>query len=39
MDRDQWIREFRTRAATWHALAGLYCVIVLTMVGSYWAMT
>jgi len=34
MTRDQLIREMRTQAATWKAVAVLYAVLVGTMIGS-----
>lgn len=35
MNRDQWIREHRLQASTWHGLALVYGLIVLTMLGAY----
>lgn len=39
MTRDQWIREISTRAATWHALAGIYVALIATMVLTGMSMT
>lgn len=35
MNREQWIREHRMQASTWHGLALFYLTIVGTMFGAY----
>jgi hypothetical protein len=39
MNREDLIREFESRAASWPALVGVYGIIVGTMVLSAMAMT
>lgn len=39
MTRDQLIREYRMRGASWPALVGVYLLIVATMVLSAMAIT
>jgi hypothetical protein len=39
MNRDDLIREYRMRGASWPALVGVYAVIVGTMVLSAMSMT
>ena len=39
MNKDQWIREKRNQAATWHGVVGVYALIVGTMVLTGMAIT
>lgn len=39
MNRDEMIREYRTRGASWPALIGVYAILVGTMVLSAMAIT
>lgn len=39
MTRDELIREYRMRGASWPALLGVYGILVATMVLSAMAMT
>ena len=34
MNKDTLIREYRNRASTWHALAGVYAIIIGGMILS-----
>lgn len=34
MDKDMLIREYRNRASSWHAVAGVYVIIIGGMVLS-----
>jgi hypothetical protein len=38
MDKDNWIREFRSGGASWPALLGVYSVIVGAMIWSAMSM-
>ena len=39
MTRDELIREYRMRSASWPALVGVYAIIVGTMILSAMAIT
>ena len=39
MNREDMIREYRMRGASWPALVAIYAIIVMTMIATAYAIT